>query len=222
MNDDNFPNKLLPEQGIILFHELLASGISMHEALLTVIGRWSAKEEIVNDIQFRYWVSGEAFNWELLARRLLLSTNEINSDSALDQLLTEPFVLPGGDQSMITHFFSPQKYKAHLNFLYGVMLEEVIINVNELSAAKEILSQLSHETPLDTTYLNLYAHNYEDFIKLYQYENKLNFEEFSCLYDYQEFLYWSWKYRIRKSTPEKIAYDTQTGISYVWNLSNKK
>ena len=67
--------------------------------------------------------------------------------------------------------------------------------------------------------MDLYGISYTEFIRLYEFETKTKLDQFDTLYSYYNFLYWSWKYRLKKSTPEKIAYDSQSGINFLMNLN---
>ena len=117
------------------------------------------------------------------------------------------------------NLFPPDKYRAHLNFIYGVILEEVIICFNEMEKNKDVLNQFNVTDSINLVYLNLYGMDYTEFIRLYEFETKTKLDQFDTLYSYYNFLYWSWKYRLKKSTPEKIAYDSQSGINFLMNLN---
>ncbi|PZC40750.1 MAG: hypothetical protein DK305_000378 [Chloroflexi bacterium] len=222
MNIKDIPAELNPNEGLEIFTKLINNNVSLEKAILTIIGRWAVKEEIVDNVNYQYWINDEVFNWLFLASRILDASKDLIEIDLSLSFLFNTYILPGGDQTILTRAFPPYKYKAHLNFLYGVLLEESIIIVNDMQGNKEALSGLTKNFKNDSTYLILYGYTYDEFIRLYEYENKLHITQFNSLNDYYNFLYWSWQYRIKNSTPEKIAYDTHTGISYLWNLKDKK
>ena len=58
-------------QGVEAFLRLLERGEPWYPALLTVIARWTASEETVDGVYYRYLIGGEAFDWLRLAQRLI-------------------------------------------------------------------------------------------------------------------------------------------------------
>ncbi|MNC93336.1 hypothetical protein D3C83_99420 [compost metagenome] len=53
------------------FRSALATGEPWFEALMQTIGLWERPEEQVDGRQYRYLIGGEAFDWLLLAERLI-------------------------------------------------------------------------------------------------------------------------------------------------------
>ena len=170
-------------------------------------------------MDYQYWINDEAFNWYLLASRIIFSVKDEQNIKKLDHFLSIEHFLPGSDQRIIINLFPPDKYRAHLNFIYGVILEEVIICFNEMEKNKDVLNQFNVTDSINLVYLNLYGMDYTEFIRLYEFETKTKLDQFDTLHSYYNFLYWSWKYRLMKSTPEKIAYDSQSGINFLMNLN---
>ena len=95
------------------------------------------------------------FNWYLLASRIIASVKHQQNIKKLDHFLSTVYFLPGSDQRIIINLFPPDKYRAHLNFIYGVILEEVIICFNEIEKNKDVLNQFNLADSINSVYLDL-------------------------------------------------------------------
>jgi len=219
MNHEDSSNKLSLQKKINELNNNFDSDESLIHTFLKIIGHWPLKSEIIDGIEYQYWINDEAFNWYLLASRIIFSVKDEQNIKKLDHFLSIEHFLPGSDQRIIINLFPPDKYRAHLNFIYGVILEEVIICFNEMEKNKDVLNQFNVTDSINLVYLNLYGMNYTEFIRLFEFETKNKLDQFDTLDSYYNFLYWSWKYRLKKSTPEKIAYDSQSGINFLMNLN---
>ena len=67
--------------------EDIQSGNDWVYCLMDAIGAWSVTEEVYRGKTFRYFIAGEAFDWQLLAQRLCGSVNGIIPKSEKDDLL---------------------------------------------------------------------------------------------------------------------------------------
>ena len=219
MNLEDTSEKLSLKKYINQLNDSFDSDELLVETFMKIIGQWPLKSENFDNIEYQYWVNDEAFNWHLLASRLIFSITETTNKQILNELLHSTYLLPGSDQGKIINLFPPDKYRAHLNFIYGVVLEEVIICFNEMEKHKDVINQFHASDVINAVYLDLYGYNFSEFIRIYEFEKKIKLDKFDSLYSHYDFLYWSWKYRLKKSTPEKIAYDSQSGINFLMNLS---
>ena len=219
MNHEDSSNKLSLQKKINELNNNFDSDESLIHTFLKIIGHWPLKSEIIDGIEYQYWINDEAFNWYLLASRIIFSVKDEQNIKKLDHFLSTVHFLPGSDQRIMINLFPPDKYRAHLNFIYGVILEEVIICFNEMEKNKDVLNQFNVTDSINLVYLNLYGMDYTEFIRLFEFETKNKLDQFDTLHSYYNFLYWSWKYRLKKSTPEKIAYDSQSGINFLMNLN---
>src|SRR5512140_2138651 len=60
-----------PDETILRMRHAVISGQHWFEALLDAVGQWRVPMETIGDRDYRYLVHGEAFDWLLLAERLL-------------------------------------------------------------------------------------------------------------------------------------------------------
>ncbi|MDO8614436.1 MAG: hypothetical protein Q7T33_01710 [Dehalococcoidia bacterium] len=94
-------------------------------ALLHAIRLWPLPEEQVGDRTYRYLVGGEAFDWLLLAERLCEELDSLVPEDEVEELLFHgrfPEAVAGEDLQPLLG----AKYRAHLNFVYGVRVETAL------------------------------------------------------------------------------------------------
>jgi len=184
-------------------------------ALLQAIAQWPLPEETVGDRYYRYLVGGEAFDWLLLAERMC---------ETLDGLL------PVEEQEALLFFGSPPlditeqefrrlighaKYRAHLNYLYGVIVEEVLQLVVEEDQCKEQLSRVweKHLPPDAAAFQHIYGRGQQDLLQEFRQERRLSEAEDLSLAEAQEFTYWLFKHRLRWCDPARVASDTRRALA---------
>ena len=78
---------LEPKEAIYTLINRIESGENWYTALLGVINRWSVPYEEIDGITYHYLIDGEAFNWLLLAQRLLDEVLTIAPNNEIEQLL---------------------------------------------------------------------------------------------------------------------------------------
>ena len=71
------------------FRDAVASGDPWFEALMQAIALWERPEEEIGQRRFRYLIGGEAFDWLMLAERLLQETSGDVPEDEAERLLFE-------------------------------------------------------------------------------------------------------------------------------------
>jgi len=193
-------------------------------ALLQAIAQWPLPEETVGDRSYRYLVGGEAFDWLLLAERLC---------EALDGLL------PPEEQEALLFFGRPPlditeeefrrligyaKYRAHLNYLYGVIVEEVLQLVVEEGLRKDQLSRAweKHLPPDAEAFQHIYGRGQQELLRQFRQERRLPGAEDLSLAEAQEFTYWLFKRRLRWCDPARVASDTRRALAKLRHLERSR
>src|SRR4030042_566037 len=115
----------------------IAAGNPWYPALLAAIGRWPLAEETLDGIQYRYLIAGEAFDIGLLSERLLRETADLVPEEERDAYLfhNRPPVKISAEE--FSHLVGEVKYRQHLNYYYGITVEEALTQVVEEEAQKE-------------------------------------------------------------------------------------
>src|SRR5690348_15284062 len=126
-----------PAEIIATLRQDLLGGEPWYPALLRAVGRWRLPAERVGERQYRYLVGGEAFDWLLLAERLTDTAGDLIPADERDALLFFNRSPERQDTDEFRALVGPVKYRAHLNYLYGVVVEEALQLSVELDVHKE-------------------------------------------------------------------------------------
>ena len=75
------------EETLRRFRESVKAGGDWTDALLEAIAEWTLAEESVDGREYRYLVAGEAFDWRLLAERIVLTAYDCLPPAERDRFL---------------------------------------------------------------------------------------------------------------------------------------
>ena len=213
----------IPE-GILHFRTMLAAGAPWHRALLEAMGRWTLPEETFNGRHYRYLLLGEAFDWLLLAERLCSDVNGAIPSEETERLLFSDKIPNTVDEEQFRDYLGPSKYRAYMNFRYGVVLEEALQLVSEEEVRKRHMSRSYADTEnlIEESYSHLYGKPRKELLKAFQKETKKDRRRNLSLSDLKEFTYWLHKRRINLWDPARVASDTRKAIRRLELLEQSK
>ena len=205
--------------------QAVASGKHWYIVLLEAIRLWKSAEEDYNGRHLRYLINGEAFDWLLLAERLIDELGESIPEKERVNLLF--FDIPPLEitREEFKKLIGPAKYRAYLNYLYGVLVEENLISAVVDEIRKERLASGSNkqEDVLDKAYRRIYGASQQSLLDRFRKEKKYPKRKSMTLGELKEFTYWLFKYRIKKSDKSRVASDTKKAlIKMQRNLAAKK
>jgi hypothetical protein len=205
--------------------QAVASGKHWYIALLEAIRLWKSAEEDYQDRHLRYLINGEAFDWLLLAERLSDEISESIPEKERANLLF--FDIPPLEltKEEFKKLVGPAKYRAYLNYLYGVLVEENLISAVVDEIRKERLASGSNkqEDILDKAYRRVYGASQQSLLDRFRKEKRYAKRKSTNLGELKEFTYWLFKYRIKKSDKSCVASDTKKAlIKMQRNLAAKK
>src|SRR4030043_1768071 len=139
--------------------QAVANGKHWYTALLEAIKLWKSAEEDYQGRHLRYLIEGEAFDWLLLAERLSDEISESIPEKERVNLLF--FDLPPLEltREEFKKLIGPVKYRAYLNYLYGILVEENLISavVDEIRKERFASGLNKHEDILDKAYRRIYS-----------------------------------------------------------------
>ena len=119
------------------------------------------------------------------------------------------------DSEEFKNLIGEQKYRQHLNYFYGITVEEVLLQVVEDEVRKEqSLDYLTEESITNEAYKRIYDLTQAQMLKLFKHEkghHHLNDMDMNTL---KEFTYWSFKYRLRTCDKARIASDTKKALTW--------
>ena len=205
---------LHPDVVIGRFRLQLASGAPWCRALLEAMGGWIPAEEWHGDRRYKYMVGGEAFDWLLLAERLCSEAGEYIPQQDLERLLFHGLLPEPLSEEDLRDLLGVSKYRAYLNFHYGVVLEEALQLAAEEYVRKRHLARgfSDSEDLVEEAFRHLYTKTRTDLLDEFRAEAKLGKRQGLNLSDLKEFTYWLHKRRVNYWDPARVAYDTRLAI----------
>ncbi len=182
-------------------------------AVLEGVGQWPLAEEEVNGRRYRYMIGGEAFDWLLLAERLCEALDDLIAEEEREALLMHGRFPTEVSEETFRRLLGAGKYRAHLNFRYGVQVEEAL----QLSVAQEVqkerLSRVWENGHIDDDVCSrIYGATRRELFAMFQRERGLSGDSVS-LGDLHEFTYWLFKHRVNNADPARVASDTRKGLA---------
>ena len=94
-------------------------------SLMQAVREWPLPQETIGERTYRYLVGGEAFDWLLLAERLCDEIEDVIPEDEREALLFYGRLPDEVDENDVERLLGA-KHRAHLNFVYGVRVEEAL------------------------------------------------------------------------------------------------
>ncbi|MDM7999918.1 MAG: hypothetical protein QUS33_07960 [Dehalococcoidia bacterium] len=204
----------------------ISEGKHWYVALLEAIGLWGSAEEVHDGRCYRYLIGGEAFDWLALAERLCQEIDGLVPEGEKLDLLfaaTPPIELSPGE---FRDLIGEVKYRAYLNYLYGVVVEEALVSVVE----EEVMKENGHLTLVlgqrieQEAYRRIYEAEMPDLLAMFRSQRGYANGDSISLTEKKEFTYWLFKYRVEHSEKARVASDTRKALVWLqrqWSSSTK-
>ena len=211
-------------EALTAFCEAVGGGGVWFAGLLVAIAEWGRTEEEVAGRRYQELIGGGAFDWLLLAERLCNAADgaiPIDEKEALLFFGKPPRPL---DDEEFRKAIGDSKHRAHLNFLYGVAVEEAL----QLTAEEEVLKRWRSsggwnrgESLDQQVFGRLYNRSRDELLAAYRasqlpsqqvkmFETSIDVE--ISLGELRAFTYWLFKYRVIQSDPARVASDTRKAL----------
>lgn len=209
------------EEGVAAFLNAVSADEPWYPALLDVVARWVTPEERVDDATYRYLLGGEAFDWRRLAERLLDAAGDLVPADEAERLLFEGKPPTGEDPSeeAFARAIGREKYRAHLNFQYGVTVEETLLLQAEQDLHKARHLEGPRGEPADVAaYERVYGKTFAELAAEYRAETGASLGSNVSQAELAAFTYWCSKYRFRLAEPALVASDTRKALALLSRL----
>jgi hypothetical protein len=187
-------------------------GRNWYSALLEAIRTWKSQEEEYHGELYKYLIGGEAFDWLRLAERLCEEIKDFIPKDELTNLLffdRPPVEIP---EEEFKKALGPAKYRAYLNYLYGVLTEQALILATVYEIRKGRISPVNPEAEAEVAFRRIYHAGQAELLEAFEKEMKYPRRKSLTLTELKEFTYWLFKYRIKKSEKPKVASDTKKAL----------
>jgi hypothetical protein len=194
--------------------QAITGGQHWYIALLETIGLWTQNEETHNGRRYQYLIEGEAFDWLLLAERLCESADELIPEAEKLALLFHSQPPLKLSESKFKKLIGATKYRQHLNYFYGVTVEEALALavLEEVRKEKRTLGYNKEPDLNDEVYQRIYGAAQPVLLKRFQREKGYPRLKSVSLTELKEFTYWLFKYRLKHCDKAKVASDTKKAL----------
>ena len=192
----------------------IAEGKPWHEALLEAAGSWTLPSEEHQGRTYQYLLAGEAFDWLLLAERLCCELDGLVPPDEKEDLLFRGVPPHEIDASQLERLLGFSKYRAYMNYWYGVIVEEALQLAVEEEARKEhrARGRADSQHVEDVAWTRLYNHTHGELLRRFRLESDYADNESSTVTELKEFTYWLFKLRVSIWDPARVASDTRKGL----------
>ena len=208
------------EEVVFRMRQAVLDGEHWFDALLDAVKGWRLPSETIGDRSYQYLLLGEAFDWLLLAERLLEEMPDLVPWRERDALIFEnrwPIEL---DDAEFTAKIGPVKHSAHLNYLYGVLVEEALQLCIEEEIHKENRNRPWGQDPRvdETMFERVYGKSRIELFALYYEETGSFFRGDISLTQWKSFTYWLFKQRLQRQDKARVASDTRKGLAQLTRM----
>ena len=193
--------------------------------LVEAMAQWPLAEEFVEGRRHVYLVGGEAFDWHALAERLMAACCGEVSVAEREELLAGAGSPAGMAEDELKRSLGVEKYRAHLNYVYGVTVEQAL----QVAVQEEICKRrvgngyMPGEAQCEAAYERLYGMRLVALWAEFRQEVPdwvagggdgigADGSTSECAADGDAFTYWLFKRRVAKADPARVASDTRKGL----------
>ena len=199
------------------FKQAICSGKHWYIALLEAIELWGSAEEVYHGEHYRYLIGNEAFDWLTLAQRLCSEMDGLLPEEEKVNLLffaTPPIEISPEEFSKL---IGSTKYRAYLNYLYGVVVEEALLAVVEEAVYKERspFATYQDEHVQQEAYRRVYGTDMITLLNRFREEKGYPLQDSITLAEQREFTYWLFKYRLDHCDKARVASDTKEALKWL-------
>jgi hypothetical protein len=202
------------------FKTSVANGSHWYTAMLEAIRLWRSPEEEYNGERYLYLVGGQAFDWLRLAERLCEEVkSKVPEKEVIDLLFFDRPPMELTEQEF-RDLLGPSKFRAYLNYLYGVLTEQALIQASIYEVRKKSIMPLKPDDETAKAYKRIYGAGQAELLEAFRRERKYTQLKSMTLTEVKEFTYWLFKYRVKRCEKSKVASDTKKALTLMYrNLS---
>lgn len=205
-----------------LRRRLRKPGVDWRMVLLEAVGEWPLASEEFGDDTLVYLVGGEAFNWQLLAHRLMVGAGVPAPSDEWNAWMDNPEPFAGLEEQQFMRLLGVDKFRAHLSYFYGVTVEQALIVAVEEEITKGRVANGREPTDRarEEAYRRLYSDEQDALWDAFREDNDVpparpgyRHRDEHTLSDSDAFTYWLFKRRLKNSVPARVASDTRKGLA---------
>ena len=194
--------------------DALEAGRDWPEPLLQAMSMWTVPEESYRRRVNTYFIAGEAFDWLLLAQRLIDTVKGRIPKSEREELLFHGRFPAHFDASRLGGLLGVDKHRGYLNYHYGVTVEEALQLRAELELQKRDVANglTDRDDYTENAFRRLYRAPRSELLKEFRRERGSANRRSIGMAESKEFTYWLFKRRLKVSDKPRVASDTRKGL----------
>lgn len=191
-------------------------------SILETIAEWPLASENIAGEHLDYLIGGEAFDWRLLAKRLLGECGSKIDDEVWQEWLADPALFAGFEEPEFMRAVGVDKFRAHLSYFYGVTVEQSLLTAveEEITHRRVAAGRPLSDSSIEVAYEMLYGNTRDQLWEVFRIEAGVDaaregwrYRDEHSLASEDAFTYWLFKLRMERSDPAKIASDTRKGLA---------
>jgi hypothetical protein len=202
----------------------IAEGRNWYLTLLEAVRLWSSPEEDYKGRHYQYLLDNEAFDWLELTERLCQELDGVIPETERTNLLF--FGIPPVELSrdQFKRLIGPSKYRTHLNYFYGVLVERFLLLsvTEEIRKKKRVLGLNNDNGVVDEAYQRIYGATQSTLLRQFRKERHHPQSRSIRLSEFNEFTYWLFKYRVKMCDRSCVASDTKKALAKLRELLELK
>jgi hypothetical protein len=211
-------------QAIQRLKNAIAEGGNWYVSLLEAVRLWDSPEEDYAGRHYQYLVDHEAFDWLVLTERLFEELDGFVPEKERMNLLF--FGMPPVELSKdeFRNLIGPSKYRAHLNYFYGILVEKFLILAvtDEIRKKQRVLGLTNDNGVIDEAHQRIYGTTQSALLQQFRKERHYRQLRSIRLSELNEFTYWLFKYRIKMRDKSRVASDTKKALTRLHEILEVK
>ena len=209
------PGPPAQDDAIFRFRQDIIDGEHWFVALVDAVGRWRVPAEVYDGRRFVYLIHGEAFDWLVLAERLLEEVEDLVPEAEVESLVFDGVWPVEMDDAEFAERIGQSKHRAHLNYLYGVLVEETLL----LSVEEEIHKENFHrpwgaaDQYSEAAFQRIYGRPQSELLDEFRDTTGIDLHGRCDYQGWKAFTYFLFRQRIKGQDPARVASDTRKGLA---------
>ena len=201
---------------------------------IKAIAAWPIESERIQNENFHYFIAGEALNWKRLAERIASQIPDHNlytiSKNDIFKWIDNSSVFGGMNENQFRKNIRIDLWRAHLNYFYGVQIEQCIIADLQARIHKRQYSngKPTSDNTSENAFFGLYEDSEKTLWKIFINENSQRLQNLMTTKQElesrnipleEEFTYWLFKRRIEHTNAPQIAAETKRGLDMMAKIN---
>jgi hypothetical protein len=204
-----------PDVAIRHLRRAINAGTHWYVALLQAMGKWDHARECIAGEWHTYLIQDEALDWLLLAERLAAEVWDLLPQTEVEALLFHGVLPLALTEEQVRESLGAWKYRAYLNFFYGVTVEEALLLATEQEMRRESALGAYQEGRGEDAYNRIYDASQCSLLAEFRGVPEVTEPVSIEFAEWKRFLYWLFKRRMQHCLPPRVASDTKKGFDEV-------